>query len=639
MPLPRSPVFTKARPTLNTPVDDSAPHGAGSEVSSTPTDVYPGDESSNGGSHLPNSSPNGTVANPVVSDTSNSSSFGAALCTHGSSELEGDVSRKYDQSEQGLCLNKGVNLRRDLEGKREERGHNLPALHTQSGVVVSAIKSLPIDADTVISPTLSRSNSGDGGSSSACKGGPGKKLCGLEVKDGQAGVQCDMCESWFHTHCQTVSKQAYNALKKHDIIAFLCSYCRSNNTSCKACGARGIQSGPGSLLVPVQPLQVGLDVSTQTMNPTSGHNPPSPLGLSGSQTAAKHHEEALANIEKKVDVLAASVTENMVKLDNTFQTHMRLITYSLKEQEGHVVEQSSMIKRALNEGKQEKLLYSEALKKSCDKMVDQVTDKLSAIPTPITNGSAVSGKDAQNIAQVFDRFLDKNKRARNLVVHNLPEQNGGSQAEKSQADIALFTSMIKESLSMNVRATRSFRAGKVVPNKHRLLIVTLEHEEFKHEILKMSTQIKSDQKWKRIFITPDLTYAERQEQRQLREELMSRRTSGETNLIIRRGKIIQTSSRTEADSRSAPGQLCPEVCPPPLQQQLDTGTAPNEHSIRNNMVSQDAQTSVGSAHQTLDTAIGQRHLGETQVKRVHGTDARLPCSTAQPNTPSRPSQN
>ncbi|MEM6666843.1 MAG: hypothetical protein AAF638_10610, partial [Pseudomonadota bacterium] len=78
---------------------------------------------------------------------------------------------------------------------------------------------------------------------------------------------------------------------------------------------------------------------------------------------------------------------------------------------------------------------------------------MTSLPVP----RLIQHGDALNIAQVFDKFLDKNKRARNVVVHNLPEQSGGSQAERSQADIALFTSMVREALHMNVRATRSFR--------------------------------------------------------------------------------------------------------------------------------------------------------------------------------------
>ena len=90
-------------------------------------------------------------------------------------------------------------------------------------------------------------------------GGPDSVTCGLEVRDGQQGVECDICGNWSHAVCQKVSKAAYNALSKHiRILAFICDACRqrpsfldmqakpsTRDASVQAsdsCGQPGIQS-------------------------------------------------------------------------------------------------------------------------------------------------------------------------------------------------------------------------------------------------------------------------------------------------------------------------------------------------------------------------------------------------------------
>ena len=50
--------------------------------------------------------------------------------------------------------------------------------------------------------------------------------------------------------------------------------------------------------------------------------------------------------------------------------------------------------------------------------------------------------------------------------------------------------------------------------------------------------------WSNIYITPDLSRAEREAARKLREELAARRRAGEANLAIRKGRIVATDTNT-----------------------------------------------------------------------------------------------
>ena len=51
--------------------------------------------------------------------------------------------------------------------------------------------------------------------------------CEKVVKDHQNGLQCDMCDMWFHCGCEKVSAEEYELLERSDSVAqWFCSACR-----------------------------------------------------------------------------------------------------------------------------------------------------------------------------------------------------------------------------------------------------------------------------------------------------------------------------------------------------------------------------------------------------------------------------
>ena len=124
---------------------------------------------------------------------------------------------------------------------------------------------------------------------------------------------------------------------------------------------------------------------------------------------------------------------------------------------------------------------------------------------------SVSSKTAQDVSEVFDDFLDREKRKLNLVVHNLAEPQGDTFQERAAKDASLFTSMIKEALKISVMPVKTFRVGKKLPEKPRLLIVTLESASAKYDILKYAPQLRDSVHFDNIYINPDLTQKEREQ--------------------------------------------------------------------------------------------------------------------------------
>ena len=196
--------------------------------------------------------------------------------------------------------------------------------------------------------------------------------------------------------------------------------------------------------------------------------------------------------------------------------------------------------------------YAQAVKGTCSDVIKQVTAKIDAIPKPSQHKQNVN--TAEEISGVFDNFLDKEKRKSNLVVHNLAESVGESYAEIVEQDVKKFVDIIKDALSLHVRVVRAFRVGKKSQTKPRLLIVCTDNVEVKTDVLKMAPQLRQNALYSNIYITPDLTWREREEGRKLRDELARRREAGEENLIIRRGKIIQLLPEDKCRRAGCPEQ-------------------------------------------------------------------------------------
>ena len=97
--------------------------------------------------------------------------------------------------------------------------------------------------------------------------------------------------------------------------------------------------------------------------------------------------------------------------------------------------------------------------------------------------------------------------------------------------------------------TSVVRLGKRIPDRHRLLKVTLDSVSRKIQVLRNAKKLRNTQNWKEIFITPDMTPREREKNKELREELKRRRELGEERLVIRKGQI--TLLTMEGETRAS----------------------------------------------------------------------------------------
>ena len=234
------------------------------------------------------------------------------------------------------------------------------------------------------------------------------------------------------------------------------------------------------------------------------------------ESVRKHIDQAT----KIAQVQAAK--DQALLMEKSLEAHLQCIKDQTK-----VFEQSIQTHKAS---------YAEAVKGTCTELEKTVKTQLASIPRPNVGRS---NRDAQDLSKVLDDHLDKERRKGNVVVHNLPEQAGDTLSDRSAKDVSEFSSMIRDVMKLNVSASKSFRVGKKNQNRPRLLIVTLDNPSAKHDILRGAPELRHTTKYSNVYLTPDLTQKEREAGRKLREELAGRRRAGETNLVIRGGKITR----------------------------------------------------------------------------------------------------
>ena len=144
------------------------------------------------------------------------------------------------------------------------------------------------------------------------------------------------------------------------------------------------------------------------------------------------------------------------------------------------------------------------------------------------------GNNPGQVVGMIDEYIDRERRKSNLIFHNVPE---------SENDDTVIKEIIEKELRVSdCEVVKSVRLGQKNSQRQRLLLVSVNGERTKWNILKAAPKLRHSSTFDKIYVSPDLTLKERQVNKQLRDELKRRRSSGEKNLSIRRGKIVVLSS-------------------------------------------------------------------------------------------------
>jgi len=147
------------------------------------------------------------------------------------------------------------------------------------------------------------------------------------------------------------------------------------------------------------------------------------------------------------------------------------------------------------------------------------------------------------------------KRRTNVIIHGLVESTESGSEARQQQDENELQNLLHEIKCDDVSVTDMVRLGKKNDSgdgKPRPIKLIVASEDQKDKILRSSKNLRSkkDKGYDRVFIHQDLTPTQRANRQKLVQELKERRSKGEENLWIVKGKIVVRRTRDNAETSS-----------------------------------------------------------------------------------------
>ena len=156
-------------------------------------------------------------------------------------------------------------------------------------------------------------------------------------------------------------------------------------------------------------------------------------------------------------------------------------------------------------------------------------------------------RDEKKMEEIESKIedIERERRKKNVVIFNLNESDKAEAMERYKEDEENCNKIFQMDLAIGrIKVENLIRLGKRVENRTRPLLVKLENEEDKKEILKRTNRLRHSTSFGRVYIGRDMTQEERIKDKKLRDELREKR-DGDQNAwyIIRRGKVVKADER------------------------------------------------------------------------------------------------
>ena len=165
---------------------------------------------------------------------------------------------------------------------------------------------------------------------------------------------------------------------------------------------------------------------------------------------------------------------------------------------------------------------NQELKKYNESMVATLDDRLSKNETNDKTNLPIKSF-SQIASSIVKEQGEKEKRQTNLIFHNIPESASKEPQTRKQHDINEITKLTDKCMNVKCSIKNALRIGKKGQSeKPRLLKVTLTSVEDKVAVLLNKSLLRREgvpELARNVFITPDLTPTEQENNRKLRQEL------------------------------------------------------------------------------------------------------------------------
>ena len=155
------------------------------------------------------------------------------------------------------------------------------------------------------------------------------------------------------------------------------------------------------------------------------------------------------------------------------------------------------------------------------------------------NSDSITGPKSQ-CTDLLEEIRQRDVRKCNVVISGILEETTGSVTERSKYDESKCVEIF-DKLGLKSKSIKSaMRLGKKREDNRRLLRVTLNSEDDKHELMRHSKLLRHKPEFQNVFVKPDLTPLQRKVDFELRKDLRSMKSAQpEKDFVVFKGKIME----------------------------------------------------------------------------------------------------
>lgn len=144
---------------------------------------------------------------------------------------------------------------------------------------------------------------------------------------------------------------------------------------------------------------------------------------------------------------------------------------------------------------------------------------------------------------------ERHKRRKFIVISGLQECCSGSPEDRSLEDEEMVKTLASEIGIENLEVKDISRIGSLQSRRPRLLRFKCSSVSTKLSLLRTSKNLRRCKGYERVYLNPDLTKLQQEQNRKLRHELEVRREAGE-RVVIRAGRIVEVKRGNHFDRGS-----------------------------------------------------------------------------------------
>ena len=352
--------------------------------------------------------------------------------------------------------------------------------------------------------------------------------CDKIVNEKDMALECEICENWFHTRCHDISDTEYKFLGAHKSVHWYCNSCNKNVASLIKMFSNlqqrqdKIEEDFINLRSDMDEILSDVKTSNKMVKDLSEGSLPEAVKTLISQqieSAVKKVKTELGSLNTEVMSIKAVNAATEKKLETAIEA--KLIESVNKSIDLKVQDKVNSIKNALVP------TWADVVSKQVDSKFGEMTVDLNRVQLALgeTKKMAEEGKDKEN-------------RVCNIIIYRIAEN--GSKDERKGLDKRFCLDLFKDCLDVDVKdedIKSLFRIGKAEQNdalKPRPLLIQFREKSLKNQVMESLSKLKnSDDRFKNLSISHDMTKNERHKCKTLVEEAKQKQSEEQGEYIFR----------------------------------------------------------------------------------------------------------